>query len=196
MKIKILLFFVCMPVILCGQQFLDLKLRAEFWNYPPRLNIEFGKSWWGIEAEAGYQFGKRTHIFLDSGFTSFDYKVENFRWKLIGNFYPFKSRGAGQGLKLGVGIYDEFEVWRDPSYYEIVETVTQMPVPRGKRKPFKWLEYGIQIGYKRIFWKHLVAEASIMYTYSRLRLGNISIPSERAYINILIGYRFCFSSDK
>ncbi len=185
-----------MPVILCGQQFLDLKLRVEFRDYPPCLNIEFGKNWWGIEAEAGYQFGQRTHLFIDPSFTSFDYKVENFRWKLIGNFYPFKSRGAGQGLKLGVGIYDEFEVWRDPSYYETVEAFTQMPVARRKRKPFNWLEYGIQVGYKRIFWKHLVAEASIMYTYSRHRLGNISIPSQSAYLNFLIGYRFCFSSDE
>jgi hypothetical protein len=198
MKFKILFFFVCAPVFLFGQQFLDLKVSSEldFRNYPPSLNIEFGKNWWGIEAEAGYQFGQRTHVFIDPSFTSFDYKIENFRWKLIGNYYPFRNRGAGQGLKLGVGIFDDFEVWRDPFYYETLETITQMPVARVNSKPFKWLEYGVQIGYKRIFWKHLVAEASFMYAVTWVRDGNISYLSNNPILSFLIGYRFCFSSDE
>lgn len=153
MKFKILFFFVYAPVFLFGQQFLDVKVSnvLDFRNYPPDLNIEFGKNWWGIEAEVEYQSGQRIHVFLDSNFTSFNYKVKNIRWKLIGNYYPFRSRGAGQGWKLGVGIFDEFEVWRDPSYYDILETNMQMPDARAKRKPFDRLEYGIQIGYKRIF---------------------------------------------
>gem|GEM_PF-4179647 len=46
MKFKILFFFVCAPILLCGQQFLDVKVSSEldFRNYPPSLNIEFGKT--------------------------------------------------------------------------------------------------------------------------------------------------------
>jgi len=195
MKIVILFFSLGIPAFLCGQQFLDLKLSHETGsrNYPPSLNIEFGEKWWGIEAEVGYQFGQRTHLFLDSSFTSFDYKVKNYRWKLVGNFYPFRKRGAGQGLKLGVGIFDDVEVWRDPTYYEILERNMQMPIARVKDKPFDRLEYGWQIGYKRIFWKHLVAEASLLYTYRWYRVGNISYISNNAIVSILIGYRFSFN---
>ena len=194
MRIKMLFLCVSFPVFLCGQQFLDLKLSHKvIGEYSTGLNIEFGQKRWGVEAEVGYQFGKRTHIFLDSNFTTYDYRVENFRWKLVGNFYPFRKRGAGQGLKLGVGLFDDVEVWRDPAYYEFVEAFTQMPVARVNDKAFKRLEYGWQIGYKRIFWKHLVAEASLMYTYRWVRDGYISYISNKASFSILIGYRFSFS---
>jgi hypothetical protein len=195
-KIKIFFFLLCTPLFLLGQQFLDLKLSQEVpGDYPPSLNIEFGKKWWGIEAEVGYQFGQRVSSFLDSTFsnlTALEYEVENFRWRLVGNFYPFRNRGIGQGLKLGVGIFDDVEVWRDPAYYEFVETFTQMPALRVNDKAFKRLEYGFQIGYKRIFWEHLVAEASLMYAYRWVRQG--SFHSVNVFINILIGYRFSFSS--
>jgi hypothetical protein len=71
-----------------------------------------------------------------------------------------------------------------------------MPVARVNTKRLKRLEYGIQIGYKRIFWKQLVAEASLMYTYFRVKDGNISYYSNSAILSFLIGYRFCFSSSE
>lgn len=202
MKIKILLFLVCTPLFLCGQQILDLKFSHQLnGNYPPILNIEFGKKWWGIEAEVGYRFGKISTSVIDSTSITptsvssniFDHKKLDFQWRLVGNFYPFTFRGAGQGLKLGVGVFDDVEVWRDPAYYEFVETVNRIPVDGKNDKAFKRIEYGFQIGYKRIFWKHLVAEASLMYTFRRVRDGYISYISENAIYSILVGYRFSFS---
>jgi hypothetical protein len=195
--LKILFFLVFSPIILCGQRFLDLKLSHQLnsVDYPPSLNIEFGENWWGIEAEVGYQFGKRTYFSLDSNFFSFDYRVEKLRWKLIGNFYPFRKRGAGQGLKLGLGIFDDIELWRDPNYYENLETIRQSPVMRINDQAFKRLEYGIQVGYKYVFWQHLVAEVSYMLTYRRDRFGPYSINAYNSFISFLIGYRFWFESD-
>src|SRR6056297_43788 len=91
MRIKMLFLCVSFPVFLCGQQFLDLKLSHKvIGEYSTGLNIEFGQKWWGVEAEVGYQFGRRSSLVFDSNFTTYDYRVENFRWKLVGNFYPFR----------------------------------------------------------------------------------------------------------
>ena len=196
MTIRIIVFVLLAPSLLCGQQFFEARLSHILWSqdYPGCINVEYGNHWWGVEAEVGYLFGDRLYLTpLINGATrstNYFYKVENFQWRLLGNFYPFTKSGAGQGLKLGLGFFDYVETWRDPNYYTLVQTYSSLPIVKREDRPFRDMEFGFQMGYKHLFWDHLVVEISLMITYSIDTYGSRYVPSTNGFFNLIVGYRF------